>query len=507
MKTRRIGAFSAPAMAAFALTLAAAGLVALFSGSAMFSPGDLSDTGGDGPLGGVASHYEIGNDCAACHVAPWGEGRMSDRCLECHERVEEELADPSSFHGALLASNPGLECSDCHPDHRGRDASLTEMSPISFPHETVGFSLAAHRTTSSGTAFACADCHAESIASLEPGVCGDCHREIDPARAGAHIDDYGDDCLACHDGLETYGADFDHDGTAFALTGAHAGVGCTACHLDARTIGDLRGADPACASCHLADDVHGGGLGDDCAACHTSGGWVPSTFDHDAAAFPLDGAHAEALCEDCHADRAYRGTPADCYSCHGQDDAHDGRFGADCGLCHTTTGWEPAVFDHASVTTACVSCHLADDAHDGRFGAECAACHSTGAWAPALFDHDLSEFPLTGAHAGAECARCHVDGFTGLSADCVSCHADPAFHLGAVGTDCASCHGTDAWAPARYGLSHPFITDEGGSGINHGRTSCRTCHPSTVFSYTCLSCHSDNQGGEIEEGEDDEDDD
>ncbi len=71
------------------------------------------------------------------------------------------------------------------------------------------------------------------------------------------------------------------------------------------------------------------------------------------------------------------------------------------------------------------------------------------------------------------------------------------FSPGALGTDCGSCHSTSAWSTAKFNLSHPEPrVDEHGTGIRHGDTTCRTCHPATVRQYTCLACHSDNQGGE-----------
>ena len=50
----------------------------------------------------------------------------------------------------------------------------------------------------------------------------------------------------------------------------------------------------------------------------------------------IDGSVA---CASCHKNNVYAGTPTDCYSCHAQDDVHNGRNGTDCGRCHNTRSW------------------------------------------------------------------------------------------------------------------------------------------------------------------------
>ena len=501
-KNPPLGCFSFSAMIAFVITLILTGIFAVTGGSAMFSPGELNQHG-DETLGGVTSHNEIGSDCTACHTAPWATEMMQDRCLSCHNEIKLEVTSEATLHGALLLHNPELTCRDCHPDHRGADAPLTEMVPATFPHELVGFSLASHQIKTDGAAFDCADCHTQGITAFAQNTCSECHQELDAGFTQAHISAYDEDCLACHDGVESYGANFDHNQTGFPLTGEHAEESCVECHQNARSIEDFENTPEDCAGCHLKDDAHEQKFGTNCAICHTSAGWEPATFDHNLSNFPLEGKHLDAECEDCHTTDNPQDASVDCYSCHVKDDAHIGRFGEDCALCHTAEGWEPAHFEHDLViaTTECITCHLLDDEHSGQYGTDCAACHSTDAWEPATFDHGLSGFPLTGAHTSTACESCHVSGeFDGLSSDCVSCHADPAYHLGAFGTDCAACHTTAAWSPAEYNKSHTFPLNHGESGVS----SCVTCHPSSFTSYTCYNCHehseADVRSEHIEEG-------
>ncbi len=496
--------------------------VIMVSGGAIFSPGELNAERGE-MLGGVTSHSELSRQCSACHVSPWQGASMDDRCLACHTNVADQLPDANTLHGALM-SNGAVTCRECHSEHKGTDAPLTTMSTTDFPHDVVGFSLQAHATFADGTPFACQDCHTETLTQLDVAVCSDCHQTLDAAFVQFHTAAFGVACLDCHDGIDTYGADFDHN-RYFKLEGEHASGTCGGCHQGARTIAEFRDTPQDCYACHAESDIHAGKFGQDCAVCHTPTSWEQTSFDHALTNFPLVGKHSNVECEACHRNNEFVGTPTDCVACHADIDPHNGEFGTDCAACHTAADWEQVTFDHASfpledghanleceachqggeyrgTSSECVACHAQDDAHNGEFGTDCAVCHAPTKWDQAVFDHARTAFPLTGAHSSVACESCHVNKvYQGTPQQCVACHADPVFHAGAFGTDCASCHSTSAWRPAQYRGSHPVIADEGGRGINHGRTTCSTCHPSTVYQYTCLACHSDNQGGEG--GEDD----
>ncbi len=587
MKKKPLGCLTANGLIAFVITLLLIGGGASINGGKMFAPGKLNAQTGES-LGGVTSHADLSAECDACHAAPWGADKMGDRCMACHTEISAQLQNVSSLHGSLMQDVPDLQCRACHPEHRGPDASLVEMDPATFPHDAVGFALTAHAQKTDGTAFACGDCHLQNVASFEAAVCADCHQQIDSAFTEAHTAAYGSDCLACHDGVETYGANFDHNQAAFQLVGKHAAVNCADCHTNAHAIDDFKNTATECAACHQKDDPHNGNFGDDCsvchtpedweatsfdhnllafklegkhgrveceqchinntfkgtptdcyachqkddqhngqfgtdcAACHTPSDWDNVSFDHNSFAFPLEGKHARAECDECHTNNTFKGTPTDCYACHQKDDQHNGQFGTDCAACHNSSDWDNVSFDHNSFAfklegkharvecekchvnntfqgtpTDCYACHQKDDNHNGQFGTECGACHTPASWEDATFDHSLAAFPLTGAHVNVRCEKCHVNNtFAGTPSQCVACHADPAFHAGAFGADCASCHSTSGWRPAEYRGSHPGIADEGGFGIRHGNTTCRTCHTNTVRDYTCLACHSNNQGGE-----------
>jgi len=454
MQSNRLGCLTGTGIIAVLITALVIAGYAYASGGLLFNPGPLSAKSGE-TLGGVTSHAEVGGDCKACHTAPWESATMADRCAVCHTEIASDMKNVASMHGKMMHDNANLTCRHCHPEHRGSNAQLTVMNDALFPHEAVGYSLNAHQRTATGNPFICDDCHHGDISTFASDSCQTCHSQIDLAFTQAHLLAFGTDCLACHDGVDRYGEEFNHNRFDFKLTGKHTDTICTKCHLDARTIIDLKSTSQDCYSCHKKDEPHEGRFGTDCAACHSTDAWKPAKFDHNLADFKLEGEHQEVKCEQCHINDVYKGTPTDCYSCHKQNDEHDGKFGTDCSACHQPTSWE-------SVT----------------------------------FDHNKSNFPLTGQHIGLACERCHTNAqFKGLSTACTSCHADPAFHGGMFGLDCAQCHTTNDWS-GRYNGPHPGIADEGGSGVNHGGATCRDCHTQTLLSATCTKCHDSNKPGD-----------
>ena len=516
MRNNKLGCFTGAGIVAVFTTLFLLIGVAFASGSLMFSAGDLNAETGQ-TYGDVNSHAQI-KECSACHAAPWSTDSMADRCALCHTDISAQMFDVAQLHGAIKNEKSSLACRDCHPEHRGTTAPLTDLAGNVFPHEAMGYSMNGHQLKATNEPFICSDCHGDDVKTFASDSCQNCHSDMDIAFAKGHVLSYGTDCIACHDGVDRFGDDFNHFIFTFKLTGKHAGVACTQCHLDARTVLDLQAAPQDCFSCHFADDEHDGRFGTDCAGCHTTEGWKPAKFDHDLADFKLVGKHTEVACEKCHTDGTYRGTPKDCYSCHSAEDEHDGKYGKSCELCHTPTDWDDANFDHNLFTfklegshakvqceschlngvfkgtpSDCYSCHKEDDAHDGNFGTDCVICHTTPTdWKDAKFDH--SGFPLTNRHAGLACERCHSGGqYAGTSSACASCHGDPAYHAGMFGTNCAACHTTNNWY-AKYSGSHPGISNEGGSGVNHGGRGCRSCHTSTLHSATCGNCHDGNGG-------------
>lgn len=449
-----LGCFSLSAIITALITLAVIVGTTMTRGNSMFSPGALNAVEG-AAIGGVSSHAAMLGDCAACHVAPWSTERMADRCVECHTALAPDMSKIAKAHGEMDHDNPNLGCRHCHPEHRGPSALLTlESARADFPHDVMDYSLSGHALTASDQPFVCEDCHAESLMGFDSATCIECHRNLDLAFTQAHALSWGEDCLACHDGVDTYNKHFDHGKVPFALTGAHVEVDCYSCHTDARALVDLQSAPRDCLSCHRDDEPHELRFGSDCAECHTMDAWTPALFDHNLAAFKLDGKHVDVDCEECHTLDAQLKPVMECEDCHAEDDEHDGRFTLYCGACHTTTGW-----------------------------------------ADSPFDHNLSSFPLSGGHAKLVCKECHTKAeegqFTGASGSCLDCHGYPRWHGEAFGANCVECHTVNNWR-ATYSGAHSWQHPREEGEVD--MSDCRGCHPVSVYQSDCNSCH--EGGGE-----------
>lgn len=254
-------------------------------------------------------------------------------------------------------------------------------------------------------------------------------------RHGSAIADM--DCSACHTtdgwGLDddaARGGGFDHAVTGFPLLGQHAVTACSGCHQGGMKLSQ------ACDRCHR--DPHARRLGDSCAECHTAAAWsdTRTLARHRRSRMPLTGRHAVIECAACHRRqdaRGYAATPTDCYACHAADyrrDIHPDHAGGaggepfprQCGRCHTTSAWSPAVIVAAQVATR----QSALGGHDARFvisrgahrGAACRDCHPSQA-RPRLVacagchtrgrlvaQHRRARLDL----AAAACLRCHPGG-------------------------------------------------------------------------------------------------
>lgn len=408
MRSNRLGCLTGTGLiAALVAGLAIAGY-AYARGGLLYNPGPLNAQRGES-LGGVTSHAETGGDCAACHTAPWEAATMADRCTVCHTEIAGQMREVATLHGSLMHDNPELGCRHCHPEHRGADASLTEMDQTAFPHEALGFSLNGHPRTAAREPFTCKDCHPEDVTTFVPATCDACHRQISLSFMTAHTLAFGSACLDCHDGVDRFGETFDHDVFSFKLTGGHVEVECSQCHLSARGLGDFAVTLQDCYSCHHADDPHEGRFGADCSQCHTAEGWQPATFDHDLSKFPLTGAHVNVPCESCHAAGRFEGLDTACIACHAEPAFHAGQFGTDCAACHTTNAWTPAEFNgqhtfplnHGGGTT-CATCHPASFA-----AYTCYGCHehSEGEVREEHLEEGINDFQ--------NCMECHPTGEEG----------------------------------------------------------------------------------------------
>lgn len=418
-----------------------------------------------GPV--IEGHAKYEKDCNQCHE-PFSRKSQTRLCLDCHKDIAADRQAGRRFHGREPDA-ARQECTQCHSDHKGRDADIVLFDRETFNHAMTNFELRdAHRTVQ------CSSCHAERVKFRDTkSACFDCHKADDP-----HKGRLGQDCAACHTEVAWPKVKpYDHDKTKFPLKQAHRDVSCAACHVGER----YKDLGLACIDCHRIQDVHGGRYGVKCETCHDSAKWKTVHFDHDKdTKFALHGAHAKVRCEGCHTgpDVYKEKLQQTCVSCHRKDDPHDGQLGTRCEQCHDEQMWRRvSSFDHdltrfpligrhdivpceechrswryKDAETACASCHP-DEHHEGRLTSNCALCHNPNGWPLWRFDHDTqTKFPLTGKHRGLNCHACHATKNVTkivLGKDCYSCHQKDDIHRGTLGRSCERCHSTSSFKDVR----------------------------------------------------------
>ncbi len=173
-----------------------------------------------------------------------------------------------------------------------------------------------------------------------------------------------------------------------------------------------------------------------------------------------------------------------------------------CSACHD-------LFDRTSQKTLCLDCHepIAEDLaattgfhgqHPDAKSADCGSCHAEHGGRdadivglqPTLFDHNLTDFPLTGAHAAENCSSCHDDGdaFAEAPSACADCHESDDVHSTALGSQCADCHDASGWLTATFDHDTTEFPLTGG----HQQASCLGCHSDQQFeapASECVDCH------------------
>jgi hypothetical protein len=459
-------------------------------------------------------------------------------CTECHTNLEFKKISTacSACHADIHRGQLGAACEQCHTV-KGWNIHTQELKQHSNRFPLLGM----HATLE------CADCHKGEAVGQFQGLsttCLSCHtadfqRAINPDHKASS---FPTTCESCHSADTWFDAKFDHlKFTGYALTGAHASLECTACHIN----GQFKGTPANCYGCHAPDfnktnnPPHvQAGFSQQCQTCHDTTTWFNATFDHNKFTnFPLIGKHVNVACNLCHINGKFADTPTDCASCHmtqynstnNPPHAQAGFTAAACATCHTPAGWDQASFNHAQffpLTNAhaglqCTQCHTGGSyanapstcsgCHIDKFNsatnpphikagfppAICATCHDTIAWADGKFDHTTqTTFPLTGKHIGVACNSCHSSGvYKGLSADCASCHMatynatnnPPHAQAGFAASACATCHTTAGWDSANFNHNQFFPLTNG-----HANLQCTQCHTGGSYASaptTCYGCH------------------
>ncbi|MGE5324573.1 MAG: cytochrome C, partial [Actinomycetota bacterium] len=377
----------------------------------LIPPGRLHAQISPGPLSKAHESLSGLTQCTTCHKLGTG-GAL--KCLDCHGEIRQRLALKQGFHAAVVSKeSPDKDCVRCHSEHNGENFQLIRWEPSreKFDHAKTGYALEGKHAS-----LQCKQCH--NAGFIQPPLrqlirykdlnksflglsrsCLSCHKDF-------HQGQLGRDCQTCHNTNSWKEVTrFDHSRTRYPLTGRHATVACSKCHISPGPglSPKYRGLNFAtCSACHA--DPHKGAFQKSCDSCHTTAGWkqlsaagVSSQFDHDKTKFPLRGKHR----------------------------------GLDCAACHRSGNFkQPVPF------ALCSDCHKPDP-HSGQFarrkdGGKCESCHTVEGWIPSTFtiqDHARSAYPLQGAHAKVGCARCHIPAgkatrFKIKFAHCTDCHKD-----------------------------------------------------------------------------------
>ena len=294
-----------------------------------------------------------------------------------------------------------------------------------------------------------------------------------------HGTDFKVPCGECHSSkgwfLDKEIYSFDHNKTAFPLTGQHQVTDCRLCHISLV----FSEAKDACFECHT--DMHNQTVGPDCERCHTTQSWIVDNITeiHRMSRFPLVGPH----------------------------------YLSDCSQCHPSASllrWEPQGIE-------CVDCHLADyqattspNHVTGNYSTDCAECHliNSFTWSGTGINHDF--FPLTLGHEIGDCQQCHTGGdYSGLSPECSTCHFDdyqsstnPNHVQLEFSINCLDCHSTNpGWQPADFS-QHDELYFPVYSGSHNGTWNvCSECHtsPANYAQFSCIDCHEHNKPDTDEE--------
>jgi hypothetical protein len=206
-----------------------------------------------------------------------------------------------------------------------RGGALFSPGPLNAQSGSPRGGVTAHADLS----HSCPSCHpAFWTTTSMADLCVACHGDIssqwqDPSTLHGSFHQHGPGltCRSCHPDhqgpdapLTSMGSvNFAHSAVGFALTGAHAGLSCIACHAG----GKFTGLATTCVGCHTDPAWHAGSFGIDCAGCHNPSSWAPAAFNLPHPAGCGEGGncvdHHRATCLDCHTVNVHAAT---CTKCH-----------------------------------------------------------------------------------------------------------------------------------------------------------------------------------------------
>ena len=453
----------------------------------------------------IIGHVKYEAECSNCHKS-FDKKAQNKLCADCHKEIKKDIQTKHGLHGHEAINK---ECRECHDEHKGRNAKLSEIDTKTFKHDITGYKLKFAHTDEK---VICKSCHEVGKKKrLTKDDCYSCHKK-DDVKAAGHNGDLGKKCESCHIEKDwKKDTTFDHDKTDFKLKGVHVGnkaivygnnkgdkLKCSGCHARESKVVKYK-VNKDCYSCHKEVDNNFGHkeqLGKKCDSCHNSESWNQENdidFEHGRdTKFELKGKHFDVKCETCHNKTPYRYTyvtPKDCYSCHKKEDKHQGSLGKDCSSCHNEKSWkEQNGFNHSvdtkftlrfkHVEAKCVACHKAapvykqepmdcyschkkddeDKGHKKHLGEKCESCHAEKGWKIDLkFDHNKdTKFMIKNKHDSAtvKCESCH-SGYINDKLGVKNKFTEK------TSSDCYSCHKKD---------------DEKKGHKGHLGEKCEKCH-------------------------------
>lgn len=281
------------------------------------------------------------SNCTNCHEDAH-ENKFGQICNKCHTEESfhlikgEDKFDHTKTNFALMGKHKNVECktchkgkltdplkhslcTDCHIDyHKGQFVKNGKKPDCEECHNIDGFevpqfTIAQHNKTAfplkgAHEATPCISCHQKqkdwSFRNIGKN-CVDCHDDIHKTFMSEKYYPK-QSCDNCHKETKWSAVSFDHSKTKFDLQGAHKKQSCRDCHFEAKSGGKFTqkfsSLSTNCTECH--DDTHykqfeKNGV-TDCARCHGFNDWQAEKFDHNNAAFKLDGKHQNVACAKCH---------------------------------------------------------------------------------------------------------------------------------------------------------------------------------------------------------------
>jgi len=483
--------------------------------------------------GGIFTHDAgVNNNCATCHDGVIAMAKKikhipaQQECSQCHI----DTTVPGGFalttfytnlHPDLLTGCEGCHKSQFFPDTNTPPVTklathLPTMQDCHFCHTNEipgGFSPAMSIFNHTGITGNCASCHDGSANNVAAGAVGKTPSPPHPVTT--------EDCGVCHGVNGTFAdAAFDHTGRVDNCNECHYNGTATkkpANHLPTVPI------DQDCSVCHVPGSFKTAvfnhtGIVDNCSSCHDGTVATATTKSTNHIPVPIDTTTGkEQDCSVCHNTTAFAGARFDhtgttgaCAVCHdgiialGKNGTHV-PTSEDCNVCHLTAGFIPGTFAHTSNQIAGKRC---DSCHDGIFATgkvdaptphpttveDCGSCHTTGQpfSAPVVVDH-------TGITSGCNAAGCHEPNGAGryyntathinTSEDCVACHAVDGAFLDGTFTHPADAAGRCMDCHISGGIGTPQPANGPNGHFDTNNVQCDACHVTTTWFNTSVFDH------------------